>query len=110
MKKIILIVVAIVATFTTFAQKDKMNKTVSDKSIYQKYSCSMHPQITSNKPGKCSSCGMDLTLSKKEKMKMDVMKMYTCPMHSDVKSDKAGKCPKCGMDLTAAKVKSAGKK
>lgn len=25
------------------------------------YSCSMHPEITSEKPGKCSKCGMDLT-------------------------------------------------
>ena len=24
------------------------------------YSCSMHPDVTSDKPGKCSKCGMDL--------------------------------------------------
>src|SRR5688572_26105151 len=24
------------------------------------YSCSMHPQVRSNKPGKCPICGMDL--------------------------------------------------
>lgn len=43
---------------------------------------------------------MDLTKSKKEQMKMEVMKMYTCPMHPDVTSDKPGKCSKCGMELT----------
>ncbi len=25
-----------------------------------KYYCTMHPEITSNKPGTCSKCGMDL--------------------------------------------------
>lgn len=24
------------------------------------YSCPMHPEVTSDKPGKCSKCGMDL--------------------------------------------------
>ena len=67
----------------------------------QTYSCPNHPEMTSDKPGKCSKCGTLLTLSPKEKMKMEVMKIYTCPMHSDVKSDKPGKCPKCGMDLKA---------
>lgn len=33
-------------------QTDK-NKTV--------YTCSMHPEIKSNKPGMCPKCGMDLT-------------------------------------------------
>jgi hypothetical protein len=42
---------------------------------------------------------MDLTLSPKEKMKREVMKIYSCPMHSDVTSNKPGKCSKCGMDL-----------
>lgn len=65
------------------------------------YSCPNHPDMTSDKPGKCSKCGASLTLSPKEKMKMKVMKIYSCPMHSDVKSDKPGKCPKCGMDLKA---------
>ncbi|MDB5119368.1 MAG: hypothetical protein JWN56_586 [Sphingobacteriales bacterium] len=24
------------------------------------YTCTMHPEVTSNKPGKCPKCGMDL--------------------------------------------------
>jgi uncharacterized paraquat-inducible protein A len=110
MKKIILIAMAIVTTFTTIAQNKKTNKPAADTAVHQKYSCPMHPDVTSNKPGKCPKCGMELNLSKKEKMKMDVMKMYSCPMHPDVMSDKAGKCPKCGMDLTVAKTKSPAKK
>ena len=28
------------------------------------YSCPMHPEVVSDKPGKCPKCGMDLVLKK----------------------------------------------
>ena len=62
------------------------------------YACPMHPEMTSDKPGKCSKCGMNMTLSKKEQMKADIVK-YTCSMHPEVVQDKPGKCPKCSMEL-----------
>jgi hypothetical protein len=74
--------------------------------VMKMYTCPMHPDVTSDKPGKCSKCGMDLNMTSKEKMKMGVMKMYTCPMHPEVTSDKPGKCSKCNMDLTKAKEKT----
>jgi predicted RNA-binding Zn-ribbon protein involved in translation (DUF1610 family) len=55
------------------------------------YTCSMHPEISSDKPGTCPKCGMDLI------QKASVQ--YTCPMHPEVISDSPGKCPKCKMDL-----------
>ena len=104
MKTIILILVAAFATCSTFAQKSKIKSDSSASiSIKQKYTCAMHPEIISDHPGKCPKCKKDLTLSSKEKMKMEVMKIYTCTMHPDGTSDKPGKCPKCGMDLTEAK-------
>ena len=105
MKKIILVVFAVVAALTTFAQKDKMHKADTATAVKAKYCCAMHPEVTSNKPGKCTKCGMMLTKTKKEQMKMEVMKTYSCPMHPDVTSDKPGKCTKCGMDLTEVKAK-----
>ena len=75
-------------------------------SVY--YTCSMHPDVKLDKPGKCPTCGM--TLKKKivemtgtKNKKMEVVKTYTCSMHPEVKSDKPGKCPKCGMDLIVKK-------
>lgn len=59
----------------------------------ESYTCPMHAEVVSDKPGKCPKCKM--TLVKQESAK-DV---YTCPMHSDVVSDKPGKCPKCKMKL-----------
>ena len=39
----------------------KMKKTKNTKKMaVMDYSCPMHPEVTSNKPGKCSKCGMDL--------------------------------------------------
>lgn len=66
------------------------NKPVNSENIVT-YTCSMHPEIKSDKPGKCPVCGMDLI----QKM----APQYTCPMHPEVISSSPGKCPKCGMDL-----------
>lgn len=89
-----------ILSVAVFAQDTTKTKTKSEK---VKYCCPMHTDVTSDKPGQCSKCGMDMTKSKKEKMKMETMNMYSCPMHSDVTSDKQGKCSKCGMDLTKSK-------
>lgn len=72
------------------------------------YSCPDHPDVTSAEPGKCAKCGASLALSRKEKMKMEVMKKYVCPMHSDVASDKPGKCSKCNMDLKESRDEKPG--
>ncbi len=46
--------------------KEAHEKNESQKSVY--YTCSMHPQIREDKPGKCPICHMDLIPVKKEKM------------------------------------------
>lgn len=84
------------------AQKGSLqNKTVSIKAIY---TCSMHPNMISNEPGKCSKCSMPLNLSSKEEVKWADMKLYTCPMHPEVRSDKSGVCNKCGTALQSEKL------
>ncbi|MCW3092307.1 MAG: hypothetical protein JWP81_3376 [Ferruginibacter sp.] len=68
----------------------------------------MHPEVVSNKVGKCPKCGMKLTASNKEQMKMKEMKTYACPMHADITSAKPGKCSKCNMDLVEKTPAAAG--
>ena len=96
-----MLLIATFVTFATFAQKSKANstKTNSPTAIQVKYTCPMHPDVVSNKPGKCSKCNMDLSLSKKEQMKREVTKTYTCPMHTEVVSAHSGTCPKCSAQL-----------
>lgn len=74
-----------------------------------KYQCPMHPDVISDKPGKCPKCGMTLErVDHKEhkalKEKAAEKRTYTCTMHPEIVSDKPGKCPKCGMELTPTEV------
>ena len=63
------------------------------------YTCPMHPSVTSDKPGKCPECKMNLA-------KKDLAAVtYTCPMHKEVTQDKPGKCPQCGMNLAKKESK-----
>ena len=104
-------------------------------SIQTVYTCPMHPEVKSGKPGNCPKCGMKLVVQKTKATKPStpapVKKapapkpasrgataspekkteapvpaiIYTCPMHPEVKSDKPGNCPKCGMKLVVQQSK-----
>ena len=56
------------------------------------YSCPMHPEVKSDKEGKCPKCQMTL-------VKQQAQEIFACPMHPEVVSNKAGSCPKCKMTL-----------
>ena len=61
------------------------------------YTCPMHPEVRSDKPGSCPKCGMAL-----EPVTIALPKQrveYTCPMHPEIVRDAPGNCPICGMAL-----------
>jgi len=75
MKKVIILAVAILlAVAPAFAAHpiaigsiksvSDTTKTKKVKAAKVQYTCTMHPEVLSDKPGKCSKCGM--TLVKKE--------------------------------------------
>ena len=63
------------------------------------YACPMHPEVTSEEPGRCPKCGMKLLAAPAPAA---ATTGYACPMHPEVTSDEPGHCPKCGMKLLAA--------
>jgi len=70
-----------------------------------KYACPMHPEVVSDRAGKCSKCRMNLQLqvpqdgTMKDDQNLPGAAQYACPMHPEVVSDKAGICSKCNMNL-----------
>lgn len=71
------------------------------------YACPMHPEVTSEEPGRCSLCGMFLEEREASPAELEARHgparaepgQYTCPMHPEVISDEPGRCPTCGMFL-----------
>lgn len=76
MKKVIILSVVIMGALTTYAQqptnRSSQNKT---DTIKIKYTCPMHPDVVSNKPGNCPKWGMKLIENKKASDKNKKMKM-----------------------------------
>ena len=99
--KMLMMAVLTILSFTPFAQDTTGLKTNSYKEKTGKviYSCPMHADVTSDKPGKCSKCGINLI---EKEIKASV---YACPMkcEGDKTYDKPGKCPVCGMNLKEKK-------
>ncbi|MGE0376133.1 MAG: heavy metal-binding domain-containing protein, partial [Planctomycetaceae bacterium] len=64
-----------------------------------RFICPMCPEVASDKPGDCPSCGMALERNPAFRGGGLGKTIYTCPMHPDIEQDHPGSCPICGMDL-----------
>ncbi len=91
--KTLLMAVVTILSVSAFAQDNKKAADAKQTAEKTVYTCPMHSDVVSDKPGKCPKCGMAL------KAVVKTTASFVCPMHSDVTSDKPGKCPKCGMAL-----------
>lgn len=114
MKKVTIIIFILAFYSIAGAQDMKGMDMTKKEQARQTYTCPMHPEIHTTKPGNCPKCGMKLVKEtsktpiapaiKKNDEKQTVKKpatsaAYTCPMHPEIHSAKPGNCPKCGMKL-----------
>src|SRR5215510_12313263 len=84
-------------------------KTAAASTTAQKWTCAMHPQVVSDKPGKCPICGMDLipkasaavASSPESRVPSPARKVlyWYDPMKPEVHFDKPGKSPFMDMQL-----------
>jgi Cu+-exporting ATPase len=65
------------------------------------YTCPMHPEVRSDRPGACPKCGMALEplLGAGSGGPGAARTEWTCPMHPQIVRDSPGSCPICGMAL-----------
>jgi hypothetical protein len=83
MKKVTLLAMAILFSgITVFAANTPSVKAVSDTTKTKKmkhakvqYTCTMHPEVLSDKPGKCPKCGMMLVKKTGKNKPAEKMKM-----------------------------------
>lgn len=61
------------------------------------YFCPMCPDVESERPRDCPTCGM--ALEPTGIPTSGGQPIWTCPMHPEVEQDAPGACPICGMDL-----------
>jgi RND family efflux transporter MFP subunit len=93
---------------------DKYLSSIGEGAAY--FTCSMHTEVVSDRPGECPLCGgMKLEEKKKEAStafagtEIGTMERWTegyaCPMHPDELSDTAGVCRTCNCGMVMKKWK-----
>lgn len=75
MKTYFLTLILCAVVLPLFSQSDSTKMLMAEHPIY---TCPMHPEVVSDKPGKCPKCGMDLVLKTSSP---EAHKMEMGPMH-----------------------------
>ena len=74
-------------------------KIVAEQQFTKKYTCTMHPEVITDKPGNCPKCGMELVEMKAES-KVDTTNQMKheskCPRHNGKMGQDSTKEKKCG--------------
>lgn len=112
MLKIIFLSLTFVIFGCTKSEHSNMDKSHNhNKKVESYYTCSMHPQIHEDRPGKCPICHMNLTKVEIEhgenSSKVEIKKsLWKCEKYPDVTSEKEDTCPMDGTPMV--KVDNTG--
>lgn len=100
MKKVfILLIAALFFSPVLFAQAKAGRTDTTQHPAF--YTCSMHPEVGGNAPGKCPKCGMDLNLSTKEQIKAGMVNdACRIQIKANVAKHDPRMCPQCGRKST----------
>lgn len=61
-KLVLAVIVGSMITFAACHSSTKQETKSTEQAVKVQYTCSMHPEVISDKPGKCPKCGMDLVI------------------------------------------------
>ncbi len=102
------------------AHEHDLHPVANEQGEIEYWTCTMHPSVKMNGPGKCPICAMDLVPVRKRAPQAErehhlqpvtneqgEIEYWTCTMHPSVKMAGPGKCPICAMDLVPVR-KGAG--
>ena len=119
----IIILFAVTALFVVSGCSDQKTDEKAKADSSQVYTCSKHPEVTSQEPGLCPECNLNLVPieethdhsemdsgSKKDDSSESDSKgqQYTCGMHPQIITDEPGICPICNMNLVPKVDKGKG--
>lgn len=91
-----------------FTESETISQKTEQEVVY--YTCSMHPQVREDKPGKCPICHMNLTkvqhnnAHKQDNEEMKNEEVYFCESDPSVTSEAPGICPLDGTPLKKKKT------
>jgi hypothetical protein len=96
---ILIMAISAIGVYYSVAYSNSIASSSVMKSADSVYTCPMHPEITSDKPGQCPKCGMDLVLKTDDNSDKN-MGMKNC-MDKD-------KCKEMGCNMDNCKGETGG--
>jgi len=103
-KILIILLLCLIGSCTPKNEHNHSEDSKKDHSVSVYYTCSMHPQVREDKPGKCPICLMNLTKVEEEnedgeEVTNSSQELWQCESEPSLTSPTPGPCPLDGTDM-----------